>query len=177
MSVYNEPEEERTSPVPKEERVVEPLGPMVKRAALVEEATTKGLILPALPCRLKVTVEEVALMPATVPLSMIFPLPKALAEVQMALRPTVPEPERPLPAEVMVIAPGVEVVMVMLVPLIKVATPQPVPLLAISWPVWVGAEVVPVPPEEIPTTPERLMVEVPVMEMLVPAVKSVPMSE
>jgi hypothetical protein len=108
---------------------------------------------------------------------MIFPLPKALAEVQMALRPTVPEPERPLPAEVMVIAPGVEVVMVMLVPLIKVATPQPVPLLAISWPVWVGAEVVPVPPEEIPTTPERLMVEVPVMEMLVPAVKSVPMSE
>jgi len=71
---------------------------------------------------------------------------------------------------VMVIAPGVEVVMVMLVPLIKVATPQPVPLLAISWPVWVGAVVVPVPPLEMLTTPERLIVEVPVSEILVPAV-------
>ena len=49
MSVYNEPEEERTIPVPKEERVVEPVGAMVSKAALVEEATTKGLVEPLFP--------------------------------------------------------------------------------------------------------------------------------
>ena len=41
--MYNEPEEDRTSPVPKEERVVEPEGAMVRRLEPVEEATTKGL--------------------------------------------------------------------------------------------------------------------------------------
>lgn len=63
---------------------------MVKRLELVEEATTKGLMLPAEPCRLKVTVEEVAFMPTTVPLSMSLPSPRVEPEVQMALKPVVP---------------------------------------------------------------------------------------
>ena len=53
------------------------------------------------------------------------------------------------------ICPMVEVVMVMLEPLIKLATPQPVPFEAINCPVWVGAVVVPVPPLAMATVPER----------------------
>jgi hypothetical protein len=58
--------------------VVLPLGAMVKRATPVEEATTKGLMSPAAPWMLKVTVEEVAFTPATVPLSLR--VPEALIE-------------------------------------------------------------------------------------------------
>ncbi len=66
---------------------------------------------------LKFTVELVAFTPDTVPLSSISPLAaKALDPVQMALYPLVPDPVRLLPAAVIVICPGVEVVIVMLVP-------------------------------------------------------------
>ena len=54
----------------------------------------------------------------------------------------------PVSVEAMVMEPAVEVVMVMLLPWIKVAGPYLVPVesAARSWPCWVGAVVVPVPP-------------------------------
>jgi hypothetical protein len=48
-------------------------GLTTNRDVPVEEAMLKMSLAPALPWRLKVTVEEVALMPATVPLSLIKP--------------------------------------------------------------------------------------------------------
>lgn len=137
MSVYREPEEDLTMPVPKEEMVVEPLLATVKREVPEEEATTKGLMLgyvlvpwtvrvaiglevpmptlwlavavrmeipveldtlkmllvePDVPWMLKVTVEEVALTPATVPLSMIKPWAKVLLPFHLERKPTLPEP-------------------------------------------------------------------------------------
>ena len=42
------------------------------------------------PCTLKVIVEEVALIPATVPLSMKSPVPSVVAESQRVTKPVVP---------------------------------------------------------------------------------------
>ena len=132
-SVYRAPLVDLTSPVPREDSVVEPLAAMVNREAPVEVATMKiGVVVllsklvpwttniavgveelmpilelalttrielveeeamfrmslpPLLPCKLKVTVEEVALMPATVPLSLIRPLEIALVPLPMRLKP------------------------------------------------------------------------------------------
>jgi hypothetical protein len=120
VSVYRAPEELLTKPVPKEERVVEPLGATLNREEPVEEATVKrlavevvfvpattikpkGVVVPmptfppavtlktetpldeatlkgskvAPAWRLKLIVEVVALMPATVPLSLMIPGVKA----------------------------------------------------------------------------------------------------
>ena len=52
-----------------------------------EEAMLKMSEEPALPCRLKVMVEEVALMPATVPLSLIKPWAKVLTPFQIETKP------------------------------------------------------------------------------------------
>jgi len=158
--------------------VVEPLALIVNMATPVEEATTKGLMLPGFPWRLKVIVLDVALMPVTAPLSMNLPVVKEVAPFQMALKPVAPEPERPLPAEAMVIWPGVVVVMVTLEPAMRLVTPQePLPWAESSWPVTVGEEVVAVPPLAIGITPVKPIVEVPEMAMLEPAVKREAMSE
>jgi hypothetical protein len=88
-----------------------------------EEAIFRISLEPAVPCKLKVTVEEVALMPATVPLSIKAPLPKVARPVQIATLPMVALVEvvilPPPPVAAMVICPGVEVVMVTLAPATK----------------------------------------------------------
>jgi hypothetical protein len=77
---------------------VEELKPNLELALTVrmevpeEEAMLKMSDVPVLPWRLKVTVEEEALTPKTVPLFMSLPVVKAVALVQMASKPTVPEP-------------------------------------------------------------------------------------
>jgi hypothetical protein len=63
--------------------------------APVEDAITNGLV-PAVPWRLKVTVDEVALTPETVPLSIKRPVPIVVAVNQRVTRSTVP-PERIAP--------------------------------------------------------------------------------
>jgi len=84
----------------------------------------------------------------------------------------------PVSVEAMVILPGVVVVIVTLEPATRLATPQlPEPWAVKSCPVTVGEEEVAVPPLAIGITPVMPMVEVPVMAMLEPAVKSVPISE
>jgi hypothetical protein len=95
-----------------------------------------------LPWMLKVMVEEVALMPAIVPLSKRAPLPTVEGEVQKATLPIVP-PLRPEPEAEMLICPGVVVTIVTLEPATRVvgAYLVPVPSAARSWPVWVGAVV------------------------------------
>lgn len=124
----------------------------------VEEETLNMSLAPTVPWMLKPIVEEVAFMPITVPSSMSLPLPKAVADVHMALRPTLPLPVT-VPwnwsVEVMVIWPAVEVFMVMLEPLIKVMGAYLTPLLSAPriWPCWVGALLVPVPPLATARTP------------------------
>jgi hypothetical protein len=53
----------------------------------VEEEVLKMSLVPALPWRLKVTVELVAFTPATVPLSWKIPVARVEAEVNLATRP------------------------------------------------------------------------------------------
>ena len=120
-----------------------------------EDAMLKGSVAPLL-WRLKVTVEELALTPKTVPLLMSLPVVKELEPFQMASKPAVPEPDRAVPPRAMVICPGVVVVMVMLEPATKLvgAYLVPVPSAARSWPVTVGAVEVPVPPLVAAKTPE-----------------------
>jgi hypothetical protein len=65
---------------------------IVKSEVPVEDATLNGLT-PAEPWRLKVMVAEVALIPATVPLSMKRPAVRSVADVQRAERPIVPVKE------------------------------------------------------------------------------------
>ncbi len=63
LSTYNNPPlVDLTKPCPKEEIVVEPLEPIVKRGVPVEEATTKGFT-PPLPCTNKVVVGVLVPMP------------------------------------------------------------------------------------------------------------------
>jgi hypothetical protein len=57
--------------------------------APVEDAITNGLV-PAVPWRLKVTVDEVALTPETVPLSRNRPVVSDVAEAQRVRNPVVP---------------------------------------------------------------------------------------
>jgi hypothetical protein len=57
----------------------------------VEEFTWKALLEPV-PCTKKLTEEDVALTPATVPLSIITPFPKTVDPVQRATYPFVPVP-------------------------------------------------------------------------------------
>ena len=66
---------------------------IVKREVPVEEATLNGLI-PADPCTLKVTVEEVAFMPATVPLSKRVEVPRVVEVNQRVAKPRAP-PDTP----------------------------------------------------------------------------------
>ena len=58
-----------------------PFWMMEKREVPVEDATLNGLT-PALPCTLKVTVEDVALTPRTDPLSISVEVPKVVAVSQ-----------------------------------------------------------------------------------------------
>ena len=55
----------------------------------VDDATLNGLT-PAPPCTLKVIVDEVALIPATVPLSRMREAPRVLAVTQRVANPVVP---------------------------------------------------------------------------------------
>ena len=76
--------------------VVEPMPTLwlavtLKTETPVEEATLKISLVPA-PWRLKVMEEDVALMPATVPLSLIKPWDKVLVPFQMETKPGLPEP-------------------------------------------------------------------------------------
>jgi hypothetical protein len=80
------------------------------------------------PWTLKEIVDEVALIPATVPLSKRMPVERLLAVVHLATSPGLPEPVRPEPAAAMVMLPGVVVVMVMLVPATKLVGAYLVPL-------------------------------------------------
>ena len=68
------------------------LGLTVRIEVPEEEAMLKISEPPALPWRLKVTVEEVAFTPKTVPLFMSLPVVKVLAPLQMASKPREPEP-------------------------------------------------------------------------------------
>ena len=56
----------------------------------VEEETANGVILPALPWTLKVTVDDVAFTPATVPLSIKSPVERVVADVNRATSPESP---------------------------------------------------------------------------------------
>jgi hypothetical protein len=69
-----------------------PFWRIVKSEVPVDDATLNGLT-PAVPCTLKVTVDEVALTPDTVPLSWKSPVDKVEAELQRASLPATP-PER-----------------------------------------------------------------------------------
>ncbi len=51
--VYKEPELTPTQPVAKEDNVVDPLTPTVRRAVPVEEEIINGVLLPAIPATLK----------------------------------------------------------------------------------------------------------------------------
>ena len=86
-----EPAAERTTPVPKEAIVVEPLAATIKKEDPLEEATLNGFNVPV-PWTLKETVDEEALTPATVPLSINIPVPKVLAPVHLVTKPLLPEP-------------------------------------------------------------------------------------
>jgi hypothetical protein len=79
-----------------------PFWRIVKSDVPVEEATLNGLT-PAAPCTLKVTVEDVALIPATVPLSRRVDVPRVVAVSQR-----VPKPEKP-PATPVETTPSVDV--------------------------------------------------------------------
>jgi hypothetical protein len=76
-----------------------PLARTVKNEVLVEEATLKiELVEPDTPRTLKLTVDEVALIPVTVPSSMKSPDESVVGDVQRARSPVVPperEPEIP----------------------------------------------------------------------------------
>lgn len=72
-----------TTPLPKELRVVEPLGAMLKSEAPVEVLTWKAVLAP-LPWTKKLTLVEVALMPAMVPLSIKAPVVRVEALLQRA---------------------------------------------------------------------------------------------
>ena len=62
---------------------------MVKSDVPVEDATLNGLT-PERPCTLKVTVDDVALIPATVPLSRRVEVPSVVAESQRVAKPVEP---------------------------------------------------------------------------------------
>jgi hypothetical protein len=68
------------------------LGLTVRIEVPEEEAILKISLEPAVPWRLKVTVEEEALTPKTVPLSMSLPAPIAVVEVQAGPKPILPVP-------------------------------------------------------------------------------------
>ncbi len=70
---------------------IEPLGLTVNRDMPVAVFTWKGLSVPV-PWARKETVEEVAPIPATVPLSIKAPWAKAVALVHLATKPLLPEP-------------------------------------------------------------------------------------
>ena len=91
-----------------------------KTLSPVELETLKGSKV-VVPWMLKVTVEDVALIPATVPLSLINPWLKVLAPFQIETKPGLPLPMvvKPVSVAARVIIPGVEVVMVMLEPALK----------------------------------------------------------
>jgi hypothetical protein len=111
-------------------------------------------LLPALPCKLKVTVEEEALTPKTVPLLISLPVVREEEPFQIASKPVVPVPEtKPLAAKV--ICPGVVVVIEMPLPATRLvgAYLVPVPSAANNWPVTVGAVEVAVPPLATPNIP------------------------
>ena len=66
-----------------------PFWRIVKSEVPVEEATLNGLT-PDEPCTLKVMVDDVALTPATTPLSIRRPVPSVVAESQRVTKPVVP---------------------------------------------------------------------------------------
>ena len=107
-----------------------------------------------------VTVEEVALMPAMVPLSKRAPEVKEPVPFQTATLPMVPLPVG-MPVVAMLIEPAVEVVMVMLDPAESEPTVQAVPLLIKSWPLLTGTVVMPVPPLLMGRVPETAEEPVP----------------
>lgn len=69
---------------------IKPLARILKNDVPVEEATLKASLVPAFPCTLNVTVEEVAFTPATVPLSRNSPVESAEADVHLAKNPLTP---------------------------------------------------------------------------------------
>jgi hypothetical protein len=73
-----------------EEMPTLPFARILKSDVPVDDATLKASFVPAVPCTLKVTVEDVALTPATTPLSMKSPAPSVVAEVQRVTSPVVP---------------------------------------------------------------------------------------
>jgi hypothetical protein len=76
-----------------------PFARTVKILAPVEEDTINGLV-PAVPLRLKVTVDDVALIPSTVPLSMSVEVPRVVGESQRVAHPNAPpEREETIPRE------------------------------------------------------------------------------
>ena len=123
-------------------------------------------------------VEEVALMPTTVPLSMSLPVLKAEELVQIALKPFVPEPDKPEPAAAMVIWPRVEVVRVTLEPAIRLTTPQePLPCAPKSWPAKVGEAEVAVPPLAMESWPVQPGIKVKVLAVVVEMLMVILVSE
>ena len=91
-----EPPEERTRPVPKDDKVVEPLAATVNKDAVLEEATLNGFSVPV-PWTLKETVDDVALTPATLPLSFKIPVLKVLVPLQTVTKPATPPLTLPPP--------------------------------------------------------------------------------
>jgi hypothetical protein len=69
-----------------------PFASTVKSDVPDDDATLNGLVAGA-PCTLKVYEEDVALIPATVPLSILIPVPTVVGESQRVTNPVVP-PER-----------------------------------------------------------------------------------
>ena len=156
--------------------VVVPIPTLLKAVTLkmefpVEEETLKGSRV-VLPWTLKEIVDELALMPATAPLSIKAPWAKAEADVHLAAKPLAPVPVT-VPwnwsVEAMVICPTVLVVMVMLEPLIKVMGAYLTPLESApkSWPCWVGAVDVPVPPLATESCPVKPGTKVKVLAVVV----------
>jgi hypothetical protein len=70
----------------------------VSSAVPVEDAIRKGSV-PAVPCRLKVTDEEVALIPNTVPLSSRVDVPRVVADNHLVAKPNTP-PDTPAPPDI-----------------------------------------------------------------------------
>ena len=67
-----------------------PLASTLKILVPVEDATLKASFVPAVPCTLKVMVDDVAFTPVTAPLSIKSPAPSVVADVQRVTSPVVP---------------------------------------------------------------------------------------
>jgi hypothetical protein len=132
-----------------------------KREVPVEDATLNGLV-PALPCTLRVTVEEEALTPSTVPLSMSLDAVTVVVVSHLVANPRVP-PDTPLAT-----TPRDDVATHRVEVPVDWSTIPRVPLLAVeskSDPVRVRAVAEALPNDE--RDEKRLVADTPVVEALV----------